>query len=132
MSLNRFGQEGIPQLESYCLIPLQDLTIVQCIVKHDSSHIDNLMCDDVEYARSSNELHGCLNQDKRISSELFFECENCGGPLIQYAICRMCKKTDLRICLKCNTVKTFGDHRDCLRMFLLEMKKTSSMENKSA
>lgn len=121
----------MPQLESYCLILSGDLAIVQCIVKHDSSHIDNFMCDDAEYTHSSSESYDYLNLDKRILSELFFECENCGGPLIQHAFCRMCKKTDLRICLKCNTVKTFGDHRDCLRMFLLEMKKISSRENKS-
>lgn len=119
----------MPQLESYCLIPLEDLAIVYCIVKHDSSHIDNLMCNDAEYTRSFNESCNYLNQDKRISSELFFECENCGGPLIQYAFCRMCKKTDLRVCLKCNVVKTFGDHKDCLRMFLLKMKKISLKES---
>lgn len=72
------------------------------------------------------EIQDNQTQKKRISSEIFFACENCDGPLIQHAFCRICKKTDLRVCLKCKHVKSFGDHRNCLRIVMLDMKKIFS------
>lgn len=104
---------------------------MNCITEHDSSHTDNLAYDKRANNHAYVESQNSLNQDKRISSEVFFACENCGGPLIQYAFCRICKKTDLRICLKCNNTKTFGDHRNCLRMVLLDMKKILSRNDRS-
>ena len=74
------------------------------------------------------ETENTQSQKKRILSEVFFACENCNGPLIQQSFCRICKKTDLRICLKCKHVKTFGDHGNCLRIIMLDTKKIFSKD----
>lgn len=63
------------------------------------------------------------NQKKRISKELFFACNNCNGPLVQCSSCKICKKTDMRVCVKCNQDEYVGEHRNCLRIILLDMKK---------
>ena len=84
--------------------------------ENDVSHITHM------------ETENTQSQKKRISSEVFFACENCSGPLIQQSFCRICKKTDLRICLKCKGVKAFGDHRNCLRIVLLDTKKIFSTD----
>lgn len=77
------------------------------------------------------EIEDTQSQKKRISSEVFFACQNCNGPLIQQSFCRICKKTDLRVCLNCKQVKTSGDHRNCLSIIFLDMKKMFSKdENK--
>jgi hypothetical protein len=61
----------------------------------------------------------------QIAREVFFICKKCNGPLVQFTFCRICKKTSLRICAKCGLVKADGNHRDCFRLLLLDMKKIS-------
>jgi len=105
---------------------------VSVIAVHDSSHTDNLAYDENTSRSVHTGSQDNLDQRKRISSEIFYACDNCDGPLIQHTFCRICKKTDLRICLKCKHFKTFGDHRKCLSIVLLDMKKIFSKEDKSS
>lgn len=107
----------MPQLKSYPLIQLDNLGIVKNQLE------ENRACK----VSSSNFIHldtqNYLNPKKRISRELFFACRNCDGPLVQHSFCKICKKTDMRVCVKCNKVECVGEHRNCLRIIMLDMKK---------
>jgi len=101
---------------------------VKSELEHDLNHIQNIEDDDASFPiftiMDNNQSH------KRISNEIFFACENCNGPLIQHTFCRICKKTDLRICLKCNHIKAYGDHRNCFCIVLLDTRKIFFSEGK--
>ena len=95
-------------------------------LSNDSTHILNISQDlsnipNTKLGNSQkNELiiEELLDRNK-VSREIFFICKNCDGPLIQHTFCRICKKTASRICTKCGSIKTVGDHNQCFRMMLL-------------
>ena len=53
-----------------------------------------------------------LSQYEDLIKKLLYACEKCDGALIQLATCTSCKKTAMRICIRCNTVLRIP-HRSC-------------------
>ncbi|HZS73810.1 MAG TPA: hypothetical protein VFA69_04825 [Candidatus Nitrosotalea sp.] len=93
---------------------------------HDYTHTGDLLRNDGKMTSlHMDKVNQNVDPKKRISNEIFFACENCNGPLIQYTFCRICRRTYLRVCLKCNHVKIFGDHGSCFRVVLIDMQKNS-------
>jgi len=54
-----------------------------------------------------------IHHSEDLIKKLFYTCEKCDGVLVQLASCTDCKKTTLRICIRCDTVsETF--HFPCI------------------
>ena len=45
---------------------------------------------------------GKISHHEDVMKQLFYTCEKCDGAFIQTAACIVCKKTILRICIRCN------------------------------
>ena len=56
----------------------------------------------------------------KLAKKVLFACESCNGPLVQYSMCRICKKTSTRVCLNCNLYRIDGHHESCLQLILLD------------
>lgn len=48
-----------------------------------------------------------ISHDNLIKN-LFYACERCDGALVQLATCGVCKRTVLRICVRCKAVSNTG------------------------
>lgn len=53
-----------------------------------------------------------LSYYENLMKNLLYSCEKCDGALVQLATCVICKRTAMRICVKCNSIfKT--SHESC-------------------
>lgn len=73
----------------------------------------------------TNQLEELLEKmdEKMLTNEIFFACQNCSGPLIPSSICVVCRKSLMRTCRKCGTQKSFGSHLLCCYLVLVNKNK---------
>jgi hypothetical protein len=68
-------------------------------------------------------LESKLINRRVLTSNVFFACQNCDGPLIPSSLCVVCHKSSMRLCQKCGLQKKFGFHLLCSYLVLLNENK---------
>lgn len=75
-----------------------------------------------------NSINKKLSYYENLMKKLLYSCEKCNGALVQLAACVICKRTTMRICVKCSsTFKT--SHDSCKIIHNDENSTHSSLES---
>ncbi len=54
-----------------------------------------------------------------LAKSVLFACSQCDGPLVPSSYCIVCKKTAIRCCNQCGTIRDMGIHDSCKDVIIL-------------
>ena len=88
----------------------------------NSSHLEGNANNVTSYLYDSkkNEFEtNSIIDNSSLTKTVLFVCDSCNGPLVPSSLCTVCKKTAIRMCVKCGNTKKTNPHTTCCDLLLL-------------